>query len=312
MTDNPVGFNRMDMGRRMFVSLLAGAMLNAPRPGRGCEGDMITDCRGRHVKVGPARHIASIGGTITETLYALGMDRRIIAVDMTATWPERALHEKKSVGYMRALSAEGILSLQPDLILAMNDSGPPPVLDQLMASAVPVVFVDATPSQEAILARTRFLADLMDAKTAGAQLCADIAQRFDMLAQWRAAHPVTRRVLFIMRMNNNRPMVAGTNTAADAVIRLAGGANPATFGGYRILDQEALIDLRPDAVLTMEQDAPQVRTALLGNAGFRLTPAGKSHAIIGMEGERLLGFGPRTPDAALELAHRLQGIGMPA
>ncbi|MDT8872280.1 ABC transporter substrate-binding protein [Komagataeibacter rhaeticus] len=116
-----------------------------------------------------------------------------------------------------------------------------------------------------------------------------------MLTQWRAAHPTTKRVLFIMRMSNNRPMVAGTGTAADAVIRLAGGSNPAAFEGYKILDQEALIGLQPDAVLTMEQDAPQVRAALLGNAGFRLTPAGRNQAIIAMEGERLLGFGPARP-----------------
>ncbi|WP_254511658.1 heme/hemin ABC transporter substrate-binding protein [Komagataeibacter oboediens] len=305
MMNEPAGHGRMEMGRRMFACLLAGSMLTMPRPGWSAEEGTVTDCRGRHVKIGPARRIASIGGTITETLYALGAQDRIIAVDITSTWPEQALHEKKSVGYMRALSAEGILSLQPDLILAMNDCGPPPVLDQLMASAVPIVFVDATPSEDAIVARTRFLASLLDAQTAGAQLCADISQHFDMLTQWRAAHSTTKRVLFVMRMSNNRPMVAGTGTAADAVIRLAGGSNPAAFGGYRILDQEALIGLRPDAILTMEQDAQQVRAALLGNAGFRLTPAGRNQAIIAMEGERLLGFGPRTPDAALELARRL-------
>ena len=168
---------------------------------------------------------------------------------------------------------------------------------------MPVVFVDATPSEDAIVARTRFLAGFVGAETAGAQLCADISQHFDMLARWRAVHPATKRVLFVMRMSNNRPMVAGK--AADAVIHLAGGVNPAAFGGYRILDQEALIGLRPDAVLTMEQDTPQVRAALLGNAGFRLTPAGRTQTIIAMEGERLLGFGSRTPDAALELARHL-------
>ena len=307
MVDKPAHHGRMEMGRRLFACLLAGGMLATPRTGWGAEEDTVTDCRGRHVKIGPARRIASIGGTITETLYALGAQDRIIAVDITSTWPEQALREKKSVGYMRALSAEGILSLRPDLMLAMNDCGPPPVLDQLMASTVPVVFVDATPSEDAIVARTRFIASLLDARTAGTRLCADISQHFDMLTQWRAAHPTTKRVLFVMRMSNNRPMVAGTGTAADAVIRLAGGSNPAAFEGYKILDQEALIGLQPDAVLTMEQDAPQVRAARRGNAGGRLTPAGRKPAISARAGERLLGFGPRTPDAALELARRLGG-----
>ncbi|MDT8872279.1 hypothetical protein RAA17_16480 [Komagataeibacter rhaeticus] len=110
----------------------------------------------------------------------------MIAVDITSTWPEQALREKKSVGYMRALSAEGILSLRPDLMLAMNDCGPPPVLDQLMASTVPVVFVDATPSEDAIVARTRFLASLLDAKQQGTAVRGHIAA-------FRHADAVARR-----------------------------------------------------------------------------------------------------------------------
>jgi iron complex transport system substrate-binding protein len=290
--------------RRETTALLMLACL--PGVVRAATPRTVTDARGRKIAVGPARRLVSIGGTITETLYGLGASARIVAVDTTSTWPERALREKKSVGYMRMLSSEGVLSMAPDLILAMNDAGPAPALDQLQASRVPIVFVDATPSPAAILARTRFLADLVDARAAGNALCATIDAGFRALADWRAHHPGGRRVLFVMRVTGGRIMAAGRGTAADAVIALAGATNvAAALHGYQTLDQESLLALRPDVVVTMTEGGDAVRGALIADAGFRASPAGRAGAILAMEGERLLGFGPRTPDAALDLAHRL-------
>ena len=272
----------------------------------------VTDCRGRRVALHGANRIASIGGTITETLYALGRSDAILAVDQTSTWPEQAQKEKKGLGYMRAISSEGVLSLRPDLVLAMNDAGPPAAMDQLVASGVPVVFVDATPSPEAIEKRTRFLASIVGAPAQGEQLCNQIADQFRQLVAWRASHTWMPRVLFVMRMTNNRPMAAGQGTAADAMIRLAGGVNAgAGMQGYKIVDQENLIALQPDVILLMDQTAPSIRSNLQADAGFRLTPAGRNNAFIAMEGERLLGFGPRTPQAALDLARMLVVAGHP-
>lgn len=269
----------------------------------------VTDARGRRITIGPAQKIVCIGGTITETLYALGASGRIIAVDSTSTRPEAALHEKKSLGYMRMVSAESVLSLEPDLIIAMNDAGPPAAMAQLIASQVPIVFVDSTPSLEAIIGRTRFLAQLVGAEHAGNALCSGINDRFHTLEAWRTAHPVQRRILFVMRMTNGHPMAAGRGTAADAVIRLAGGINAgASLQGYKIVEDEALITLQPDIILTMSQEADSLRPALKADPGFLLTPAGRRGAIIAMEGERLLGFGPHTADAALDLAHQIEAV----
>ena len=298
------------LDRRGFVTLLfAGAL--APIAGHA-EGRLITDCRGRSVSVGSASRIACIGGTITETLYQLGVSERIVAVDTTSTWPKEALKEKKSLGYMRAISSEGVLSVRPDLILAMNASGPADAMDQLVASGIPVVFVDSTSSPDAILKRTRFLAKAVGREQAGEEMCRDIQAHFDALEQWRASHSGTPRVLFVMRMTNNRPLVAGQGTAADAVIRLAGGINVgANLQGYKLLNTESLVTLRPDIILTMSQGGAEIRQALLSDPGFSMTPAGQKKAIVEMEGERLLGFGPRTPEAALDLAHMMVNAGKP-
>lgn len=313
-------FSRRFLGT-MLVSGVAAVSL--PRAGwaqgsrsnavNGPESRSVTDCRGRHVTLHGTARIASIGGPITETLYALGRSNAILAVDQTSTWPEQAQKEKKALGYMRAISSEGVLSLQPDLVLAMNDAGPPAAMDQLVASGVPVVFVDATPSPEAIEGRTRFLADIMDAQAQGEQLCRNIAEQFRQLAAWRTTHTWMPRVLFVMRMTNNRPMAAGKGTAADAMIRLAGGVNAGgDMQGYKIVDQENLVALQPDVVLLMDQTATPIRSTLQADPGFKLTPAGRNHAFVSMEGERLLGFGPRTPQAALDLARMLATVEHPA
>lgn len=309
------------LSRRSVGAMLAFGVASAsvPRVGLAQEATntgadrIVTDCRGRRVTLRGATRIASIGGPITETLYALGRSNEILAVDQTSTWPEQARKEKKDLGYMRAISSEGVLSLRPDLVLVMNDSGPPAAMDQLMASGVPVVFVDATPSSEAIEGRIRFLADIVGARQKGEELCSSIAGQFRQLEAWRSAHVGKPRVLFVMRMTNNRPMAAGTGTAADAMIRLAGGVNAgAGMQGYKIVDQENLVALRPDIILLMDQTAAAIRSTLQADPGFKLTPAGRNHAFVSMEGERLLGFGPRTPQAALDLARMMAAVGHPA
>lgn len=93
-----------------------------------CDADAITveDATGRSVVISDASRIVSVGGAVTEILYALGLEQRVIAVDTTSLYPPRALAEKPNVGYMRQLSPEGVLALGPSLILAAEGSGPGP------------------------------------------------------------------------------------------------------------------------------------------------------------------------------------------
>ena len=77
------------------------------------------------------------GGSITEIIYALDAEDRIVAADRTSNYPAAAL-ELPQIGYVRALSAEGVLSQSPTLLLGEDDSGPPEILDQLRAAGLPV------------------------------------------------------------------------------------------------------------------------------------------------------------------------------
>src|SRR4051812_20647211 len=84
----------------------------------------VRDAAGRTVEVKDANRIVSVGGAVTEILYELGLKDRIVAVDTTSLYPVEALKQKPNVGYMRALSAEGVLGLNPSLVLAIDGAGP--------------------------------------------------------------------------------------------------------------------------------------------------------------------------------------------
>ena len=72
---------------------------------------------------GAAERIVSVGGSVTETIAALGALDRVVARDTTSSWPEE-VEALPDVGYVRRLSPEGVLSVAPDLILAEEGAGP--------------------------------------------------------------------------------------------------------------------------------------------------------------------------------------------
>ncbi len=250
--------------------------------------------------------LVAIGGAVTETVYALGMGDKLVAVDSTSLYPPTALREKKNVGYMRALSAEGVLSVEPSAILLIDGSGPPPVVELLRRSPVPVVAVDGAPTAEAVGGRARFLGQVLDAQARGAALARDIEAGFATLAAARAAHTRQAGVMFILSLRGGRPLAAGRDTAADSIIALAGARNVLTgFSGYKALTDEAVIQAAPEVILMMEAgDGTATAEAVLAMSAFRATPAGQARAVVSVDGEALLGFGPRTPETALALMKR--------
>ena len=109
--------------------------------------------------------ILSIGGDVTEILYALKADGKIIAVDSTSQFPAEALKQKPNVGYLRALSAEGVLSTNPTLDHRRRKMpGPPPVVAVLKASSIPYVEVPDDETPEGVAAKIRFVAAAVGAR----------------------------------------------------------------------------------------------------------------------------------------------------
>ena len=254
-----------------------------------------------------APRLITISGAITEVVYALGADAQLVGTDTTSLYPPAALRTPK-VGYMRQLSAEGLLSLRPDAVIATTESGPPVVLDQIRSAGVRLELIEADHSWGEVQRKVRAVGRA-SAREAQAR---DLQARLD--AEWagvqkRVAAVTSRRprVLFVLS-HSASPQVSGEKTAAHAVIGFAGGVNCLSgFQGYRPMTAEAMASASPDVILTSTQSIE----AHGGVDKFRqrpelaLTPAYRKRALITQDALLLLGFGPRLPAAIGELHTQL-------
>ena len=190
----------MKLGRHAYVALcLAGGLAAAAALAEPARAEtVVTDSGGRQVRIADASRILSIGGDITELLYALGAGKRIVAVDTTSQHPPEALKEKKSVGYMRALSAEGVISVDASLIIASDRSGPPEVVKALKAAPVPYVEVGEHLDAEGVVKKTRLVAGIVGLEQAGEELAARLEREFAGLAAMRGRITRPVRVLFVL------------------------------------------------------------------------------------------------------------------
>ncbi len=257
-----------------------------------------------------ADRILALGGSVTEIVYALGEEDRLIARDTTSTFPAPA-NDLEDVGYLRALSPEGVLSVDPTLIISEEGAGPPETIDVLRDAAIPFVTVPETYSREGILEKIRTVGDALDVP----EKADDLAARIDLAlreAEEKAAtvSETPKRVLFILSTQGGRIMAAGTNTAAQAIIEMSGGVNAvAAFEGYKQMTDEAVSAAAPDVILMMDRggDHGASNDELFTMPAIITTPAAEDEAVIRMDGLYILGFGPRTADAAIELNERLYG-----
>lgn len=253
--------------------------------------------------------VVSIGGSVTEIVHALGQGDRLIARDTTSTYPE-GVTALPDVGYLRALSPEGVLSTAPDLVLAEEGAGPPEALEVLENASIPVVIVPNDPSTSGVLAKIRAIGDALAAEAEAEALAIAIGERLDQVQARIAGLPQEgrKRVLFILSTQGGRILASGSGTSADAMIALAGGVNAVTgFSGYKPLTDEAVIEAAPDAILMMARGGDHVAddAELLAMPAISVTPAAETGSVIRMDGLYLLGFGPRTADAVADLAAAL-------
>lgn len=250
-----------------------------------------------------AERVLALGAAVTEIVYALGQGDRLVARDTTSSFPPEAA-ALPDVGYVRALSPEGVLSVDPDLILAIEGSGPPETMEVLRQADIPLVTIPEGYDAEAILRKIAIVAQALGVPEDGARLASEVETALaEAVAAGRSDTPP--RVLFVLSMQGGRIMAAGADTAAEGIIGLAGGVNAMEgFDGYQQISDEAVLVADPDVILMMDRsgdhaaDDSEIRThPVLGR-----TRAAETGAIVRQPGALLLGFGPRTPEAVEALS----------
>lgn len=253
------------------------------------------------------RRIVSLGGTVTEIVYALQAGDRLVGVDDSSFYPPAAAKLPR-VGYYRSFSVEGIASLRPDLILASDQAGPPHAMAQLRLLGKPIVILPSSPEVDALVQAIDRIAAALDLAPRGEQLARQVR---DGVARATGHHRPERapRVL-LLSSHTGKLQAAGRDTAADAMLTLAGADNVfAGHNGYKAISAEAVAALKPDAIVTTTMSLRAVGGAAAFSAqpGIAVTPAARNGRVVVIDDLLLLGFGPRLPEALRLLRTGLSG-----
>lgn len=241
---------------------------------------------------------------MTETIFALGAGNRVVARDTTSDFPSEVTN-LPDIGYMRQLSAEGVLSVGPDLIITRDTAGPPEVLDQLRAASVPLVEVHDAFTRQAVVDTVKTVGEALGLQEDADRLAADIDAEFAALAD-EVAKGEAPRVMFVLSNQGGRLNVAGRGTGAHGVLELAGAQNVFAddYAGYKIASDEAIIAAAPEVIVKMtstgQTDHDSGREDVLTLPAISQTPAGQKGALVLVD-PAALGFGPRTATLARSL-----------
>jgi iron complex transport system substrate-binding protein len=277
----------------------------------GGDGGFIRKAVAQEMQQADTSRLVTIGGALTEIVYALGEEKRLVARDSTSMYPEEAM-KLPDVGYMRALSPEGVIAVNPTAILAVEGSGPADALAVLKSAGIPFETVPEGYDRAAILKKIDAVGTFLGVPEKAKALEEKVGAELDAAIADAAKRPESerKRVLFILSFQNGRIMAAGGHTAADGIIGLAGAINATdgAFEGYKPLTDEAVINAKPDVIMVMRRPgADSSDEEILAHPAISVTPAGQNKAILRMNSLHLLGFGPRTASAISGLNKELYG-----
>ena len=251
--------------------------------------------------------LISLGGGVTEILFAIEMGKYVVGVDASSSYPPK-VKSLPQVAYHRRLSAEGIISLHPSMVIATTEAGPPEVLQQLRDADVELIILPHEPTIDSTLEKIKLIGQAVHAQSQATNLINKITLDIDSLLTHNIPDSLTAKVLFLYARGQGNIMVAGTKTGANEIIKLAGAKNAISeFEGYKPLTSEAVISSAPDVILLMDSGLQSLggTNALWELPGMALTPAKVKNRVLTMDGLLLLGFGPRIAEAAQSLHESL-------
>ncbi|PND33050.1 hemin ABC transporter substrate-binding protein [Achromobacter sp. HZ01] len=254
---------------------------------------------------GAPERVVTLGGSVTEIVYGLGQEGRLVGDDLSSLYPEAATR-LPHVGYYRAVPVEGVLALEPDLVLASEQAGPPEALRRLAEVGVRVVTVPDRPSVDSLQARIRNVAAALDAAPQGERMVERVARELERAE----AVPASRARAILLFKLGGVLRGAGNGTAANKVMTMAGLVNVLhDQQGYKPISAEAVSALAPDVIVVTKSSlaASGGKAGLLATPGIASTPAAARQRLIVMDDPLLLGMGPRLPQALTELKREVAG-----
>ena len=255
------------------------------------------------------QRIVTIGGSVTEIAFALGVGESIIAVDQSSTIPEKVL-DLPQVGYIRAISSEGILSVMPTKIITTSDMGPPNVIKQIQDSGVELVILDAATDFDGILRMVGEIANSLDVPEEGERVYNKILKEFSKVKTLVSKNAKKSKVAFFMDMTGSKVFnAAGKGTRGDYLIEVIGGKNifKNDFKRYSKVSSESLIKYNPDLILIATKGfSGSLKSYIYDEKSLESISAVSSKNVFEIDIGYYLTFGTNFSDAVLKLLEEIK------
>ncbi|HEU4901712.1 MAG TPA: ABC transporter substrate-binding protein [Flavisolibacter sp.] len=269
---------------------------------------LLSSCRfANKSKTTGKDRIVCMSKQLTELLFALHQGDKIVGVDLSSTYPPEAT-KRTTVGYHRLLNAEGIISLDPSVVVHQGDVAPPNVMPQLEQVGIPIKVYPAANSIDSTKILINLLATEFGQDTAAKRLIAKLDSDLAKADSVVRTYPGKPRVLILhFGRQRNQYFVMGTRGTANEMIKLAGGVNAADTSSFRNLSPEAILKTQPDVILATDfgYDRLGSKEKFADLPGIALTPAFKNGKIYRVEEHDLVYFGPRSGEVILDFAKRI-------
>lgn len=253
--------------------------------------------------------VVSLGGGITEIVYALGAGDRLIGVDVSSVYPKETA-DLPRVGYYRDIPVEGIAALRPSLVLASDQSGPDGALERLRSFGLHVEVLPDQPDLPALKQRIAQAATALGCEEQGRALLQKLQVDLDQWTRSEAIIQPAPRALSLMS-HTGALLMAGAHTAADATLALAGFHNVMSDQqGYKPVTAEAALASSPDVVVTTELTVQALggMDRMLAQPALAGMPAVRSGRVLVMADDLYLTFGPRLPQAVAMLRQAFERV----
>src|SRR5579884_78761 len=266
---------------------------------------LASACASRETPRGP--RVVCVSKQINEYLYDIDAESVLVARDLTSIYPP-AITKLPSVGYHRALSAEGIISMHPTMLLTDGNLGPDAVVKQVKQVGIPVVIFAPGNTPDSAQALMRRLGQEFhherQADSVIAQWNADMAAALADTTKW-AGQPKPRVMIMHMGQIANNYLAIKRGSPGDQIIRWAGGVNAIdSVGGMLRLTPELIAKAAPDIIIATDVGFDRLGSAekFAAMPGVDITPAGKAKRIYRVDETEVMYFGPRTAASLRKIA----------
>ena len=260
-----------------------------------------------HANCNKAKNSNSIvvaGGSITEIIYFLNLQNKLVGVDVTSNYPLTA-KKLPSIGYIRNLSIEGLLSLKPNLILAEESIGPPIILKQLNKTSVEFRIIKNDYTLEGINEKFLCISKILDVDIKNNIYYKKFVNNVKKLKSFvKNNNKEKKDILLILMMKGTSPIIAGKNTSGHGFIKMIGQNNSMDkVSGWKPVSAEEILIANPNYIIITKRALKDFISIekFLKLPGISSTKAAKNKNVFIKDGMSLLGYGPRTINVAKEI-----------